>query len=57
MGGQEGTDELYRAMETVEAHIKSTTKVEMMRCCCDRFKNEEHHPECPQSGAWRRLDK
>jgi hypothetical protein len=23
-------------------------KVNVMRKCCERFKNEEHHPECPQ---------
>lgn len=30
-------------------------KVVVMRSCCDRFKNEEHHPECkPKARAAKR---
>jgi len=27
---------------------KRTKRKVIMRSCCDRFKNEEHHPDCPK---------
>jgi len=51
---QEGCSDVWESIQALDQHFRglktqratSNDADVLMRSCCDRFKNEDHHPDC-----------